>query len=166
MNIQAGGTKLDEFLLYISEFGSTYSVIVLTETWLVNADEWIEVPGFRVTHSVRDGRKGGGVTLMYRDSLTARDLPFLNVNNDIFESVGIELSINSEKYVVIGVYRSPGNSLLFFNETCFNILESNIKNSKTIITGDFNVNLLQSSPSQLAQIFVDNFHSESTYQPV
>ena len=47
-------------------------------------------------HSVREGRKVGGVTLMYADSFTAKDLPFLNVNNDIFDSVGIELSIKGD----------------------------------------------------------------------
>ena len=64
------------------------------------------MPGCRVTHSVRDGREGGGVTFMYRDSFTARDLPFLIANKENFESVGIELAINGEKYVVVSVYRS------------------------------------------------------------
>ena len=75
--------------LYISKFYSLYSDVVLTETWLVNADECIGVAGFRVPHSVRRDRKGRGVTLMYRDSLTAGELPSLIVNNQVFESAGI-----------------------------------------------------------------------------
>ena len=55
-------------MVYISEFRLLYSVIV------AKADESIEVPSYRVPHSVRDGRKGGGVTLMYRDSFTTRNL--------------------------------------------------------------------------------------------
>ena len=41
------------------------------------------------------------------------------------------------------------------------IRKKNISTSKTIITDELNVNLIQSSPSQSAQIFADNFHSES-----
>ena len=38
MNIIIVGTKRDEILLHNSEFGSPYPLIVLTETWLVNAE--------------------------------------------------------------------------------------------------------------------------------
>ena len=40
-------------------------------------------------NSVREGRKSGSVTLVYRDSCTAAELLFLYVNNNLFESVGI-----------------------------------------------------------------------------
>ena len=78
---------------------------------------------------------------MYRDSINSRDLPFLNVNNEIFESIGIEFSINGENYAFLGVNRSPVNWVPFFNETFFNILENNVCTSKTIDTGDFKVKL-------------------------
>ena len=53
--------------------------------------------GYRVTHSVRDGRKCGGVNLIYKGSFTVTYLLLLNVKIDIFEPVGSYLSIRGEK---------------------------------------------------------------------
>ena len=99
------------------------------ETCLANADEWIEVAGFRVIHSVRVDHKIEGETKMPNDVLTARELTFLNVNNNVFEITGNELALNGDKYVFIGVYCLFSSSLLRFKDTFPDLLENDIGTS-------------------------------------
>ena len=75
--------------------------------------------------------------------------------------ISLELIVNEEKYIIIGVYRAPSCSLLSFNHNFFSMIENNINNQKTVILGDFNVDLRQNAPPQSEQMFIDNFNSES-----
>ena len=43
-----------ELLIYIFKHRSAHSVIVSNESRLKTTDAWVEVPGYRVIHSVRE----------------------------------------------------------------------------------------------------------------
>ena len=81
-----------------------------------------------------------------------------------FESLGINIRINSRYFNIIGVYRSPSSSLLSFNNEFFPMI--NVTNGRltTFIMGDFNVDCLSETPCSTSLDFFDKFNSHSYFQ--
>jgi len=128
---------------------------VLTETWLNSENDWINTQGYRAFHCVREGRRGGGVTILVEDNLSAAKIPHLTCINDSFECVAVELSLGKSNYTIVGTYRPPSSSLETFNAHYFNFIrESNCSNNLFLL-GDFNVDLLAVSPSGAEMSFRD-----------
>ncbi len=146
LNIQSIRNKLD--ILEIE--AQPYDVLVFTETWLSPeiANDNILIPNFSPPFRCdRTGRPGGGVAIYVRDTLYAKELKDLSINN--LEAVWIELHLNRHKLIVGGIYRPPDSNnnhwtLLqesvdrAFNQTCDNIL----------VTGDFNINIHNNTSKQ------------------
>ena len=55
-----------------------YYVVAIPETWLKQGPEWLlAIPGYRCFSKSREGgKRGGGVTLLIKDSLTAAERHF------------------------------------------------------------------------------------------
>lgn len=158
-NIRSVYRNLPQFLLNLDNLN--VHVIVLTETWITDSSDWIQVPGYNSFHSIRSG-KGGGVTILVKDFYESRQIDKLLINNKDVESVGVELSLTSSKYYIIGVYRSPSTSNLSnFNNTFFSLLDSEISRNNCVILGDFNINSLKEDHNANENRFFDNLISEN-----
>jgi hypothetical protein len=107
-------------------------VFVVTETWHSGDDDVtirrITPPGYCCFDAARPLRScgqsaasssnvGGGVAIVYKDSLQARKLKF-DFSPTTFELVGVALSASSAKLVTIVVYRPGSQSVseLFYTE--------------------------------------------------
>jgi hypothetical protein len=90
-----------------------FSVIGITETWLQDSAHLVDINGFKFFHKHRSNRKGGGVGLYMSDDFEAKvrdDLCF--VNEELAESLFLEIPRAQGKNIVIGViYRPPNQSV-------------------------------------------------------
>lgn len=126
----------DEFL------NSPFDVIALTETWLtneVNVDNY-RLTGYNFFFKNRIGR-GGGVALFVKNSFKCI---ILDVQVRELEQLWLSLSVGGTKYAIGVIYKPPCynvNSFLIEFEDVVNILSSQYNH--VIITGDFNINMLQ-----------------------
>ena len=135
--------------------GTTFHVIVLSETLIADELEWIEIPGFSAYHNKRSRTSSGGVTVLVDSDLESNLNNDLLVNNEIFENVAVEVKINSASYAIICVYRPPSSSLLDFNMNFLQVINS-ISNP-CIILDEFNIDTISNVRSANATVFMDRF---------
>ena len=139
-NIRSFSKNIDEFLLYIENTKIKFDVLILVETWISPCTlPMCIIDGYQGFHSVRQTKKGGGVSIFIKDNYQCHEK--LYINNDVLELIAINVEFSeSESIDIIGLYRPPNNNILSFNsnlEQTFNDLK--IKSSNTIIGGDFNI---------------------------
>ena len=111
INIRSINKNLDEFLAFLSQLSFCFSVVILTETWLMSRSDWLEVEGLNGYHSIRSDRRGGGVSVLVRDDIKSSLINEWCINDDIFESCGVKLFIGKDTYYVMGVYRAPSSNI-------------------------------------------------------
>ncbi|XP_046647795.1 uncharacterized protein LOC124337825 [Daphnia pulicaria] len=118
--------------------------MAVTETWLSTNEELLSIcpDGFTAVHKPRGGpTKGGGIALLYRDSirLTQRQ----NTTFSSFEYMDVSFSVKSTTIRQVIIYRPPKESKAVFIEQFSELLEMIIvSEEKLLITGDFNINML------------------------
>ena len=162
-NIRSFNKNIDEFIAVISSCNIKYDIIVLTETWLrPHTQQLASIPGYVSYHCYRDTRDGGGVSVFIKDNLKSVNLN-INIVNDHIECIGVKIHNKiSDKYInIIGLYRPPHGKIIEFNQSIENlVLELNLKNISTIITGDFNICILdENNPNSIRTVeLFQNFY--------
>ena len=146
LNIRSLVKNYDKLLIFLDRIKYNFNVIILTETWLSDSNkECYPLPGYDSKHIVRSDKRGGGVSIYFKNSYSSQLItPLCNISNS-YESIFITLK--SSDFVaplnIGGIYRVPGfeNVDLFFNfiETLQN---HNLNLENTLIGGDFNINIL------------------------
>ena len=160
-NIRSFSSNYDYLSILLEEINFTVDVIILSETWF--SDDYVsEIDGYCGYHICRPSRGGGGVSIYVRSDMSSRFLSEYSSVSDHYEVCSVEITIsnrNSEKLVILGIYRPPSGSIINFS----NYLEVNLQNlsNKTIaLTGDFNIDLLN---DHLHQDFFNMLHSYSFF---
>ena len=145
LNIRSVHQNLDEFLLNLQILGIRWNVVILSETWMKSESDFIPIPGYLAFHSVRNHKKGGGVSILIESELKPIKQQNLTINTNIFESVGVKISCNGSEYCIVGTYKPPLTPLDEFTDSFSLILNTISSNINCIIMGDFNVDLFRSS---------------------
>lgn len=131
--------KFDELKCILSTFKHTIHIILLTETWLKsdNDAKLIKIPNYSHYYNYRTDKTGGGVSIFVHNNLkhTVTEQQYVFGNNFLW--------IYIETYSLhIGLVYKPGDSNLQKFLDIFSVqLE---KRKRTIVFGDFNINLLKS----------------------
>ena len=110
-NIRSFKKNHDEFIGYLKNCNHEFDIIVLSETWAKEETHCMNsLPGYNAFHNYREDRRGGGVSIFVKDSLSFQPLDQFNISTDDFESAGVTVSIPSSAHavVILGIYRRPG----------------------------------------------------------
>ena len=130
---------MDEFRTLIST--EKIDIAIISETWMnTETREFLaeyQISGYDMYESNRKGRKGGGVVIYVKDSITCYRKSDIKVNDNT-ESVWVEIS-NSRKKIILGaIYRSPklsrADSRYLWEE-----IRKATDNNPSIVVGDFNL---------------------------
>ena len=102
--------------------------VAITESWLPveGADEILRgtcPAGYLGLHVPRTGRRGGGVAVIYRNTVRCRLLS-LDFVAQSFEFLAVSLSVNSVAIVLLVVYRPPTSNVNQFSDEFACLLES------------------------------------------
>jgi len=114
-------------------------------------------------------RGSGGIAVFVHESHNACPRPDLTVNNLIMESLFIEIFNKSSNIIVGMIYKRPkSNNQLFFDKLneITTVLAS--ENKRCYITGDFNINLLNSAmpaSRNLSNLFHENMFYNCITKP-
>lgn len=150
LNIQSLLPKIDILDAEMQQ----YDILVFTETWLTpeTANDEIAITNFDPPfRNDRENRVGGGVAIYVRTGLQSTQRSDL-IHGDI-EALCIEVTIKHHKILICGIYRPPnsGNNYFDLIENTFdNLSSSPLKD--LIILGDFNCDMLSSSPNKMKNI--------------
>ena len=144
LNIRSFNANGELFESVLSSLTVSPKVIILTETWLTELTlENCKIDGYTGYHTIRQGRRSGGVSIFVHSSLISEKMEDLCFSNDTIESCVVNLNFRSGNIIIFAVYRPHSQSIASFNEMFFNILDSNIlSGKKLLIAGDLNINLL------------------------
>ncbi|KAI5747281.1 hypothetical protein M8J77_013016 [Diaphorina citri] len=142
-------TKFEEFTRLFDASG--LDVICITESWLDPSipDSEVSLPGYRVVRNDRQGKSGGGVAIYFNNSFTFKVLESSSpVYNEAPEYIIMELVINTCPILLAVVYHPPrAGDLSQFEDSLELVLPHY---SHRLICGDFNVDLLTSSPKSIS----------------
>ena len=161
LNIDGNATNFDNFAVQTSALKHKFSVIGLAET---NTDsenkDLYQLHDYsscyqsrfinRSTHERK--LKGSGVCLYVHNSLNYSKNESLSVCKESIEALFVTITNTPEPLTVGVVYRPPNSSLEEFNQE-YEKLISELGGKKAYILGDYNINLLQASPSSLEDRF-------------
>jgi hypothetical protein len=124
---------------------SNLEIMAVTETWLLTNEELLSIcpDGFTAVHRPRGGpTKGGGIALLYRDSIRLSQRQ--NTTFSSFEYMDVSFSVKSTTIRQVIIYRPPKENKAVFIEQVSDLLEMiNVSEEKLLITGDFNINMLR-----------------------
>ena len=141
-NVRSCRRNFASFVTFLCGLMFKFSVLVLVETWLKESSDCaFDITGYKQVNLYRDNF-GGGIKVLYDEMLNLevdRNLTFVN---DIMEVLTFHLMGANFRYLICCVYRSTAANAVLFNEMFFSQVVSKFPvHEKTIITGDFNLNL-------------------------
>lgn len=138
-------------------------LLCVTETWLNGNDRdsvciaELTPPGYSFLHVPRTSARGGGVGLLYRDSINVNKETVTSTFSS-FEHLSVTLTSGSQSYMVIIIYRPPKQpktkhiTFTTFMDEVADFLEIPLLSKRhVIITGDFNIHMeSQTNPEKLS----------------
>ena len=157
VNIRSLQKNFENLKLLLKSIKHKFSVIALSETWLKTIPHcYYSLPGYELIVNNRHGPKtGGGVALYISDELNVIIREDLNFSDDSLEFLFVEISKPKAKNIIAGVvYKAPSIAHDEFMTTFQNICSSISCNTPCVISGDFNINLLNYS-NYCSQSFMD-----------
>ena len=157
-NIASMNTNFDSFTAELMD-GNSCDVIGLCETHLTDATEnvYSRENYNLITNNVTSNKGGVGIYIKSHLSYKVRD--DLTITYDHIETLFVELTVSRQQLTIGMIYHRPGTSPDKFIEDLSNIM-SNV-NSKCVIMGDLNLNLLNEMNSNNVHNLVNNFKQYS-----
>ena len=137
-NVRSVNNKLDLLLITLHNYRP--SIVVLTETWLTEeTTDFLLAPGYRHFHITREGKRGGGVSILVNSDIGASELAS-TITID-FEILHVLIKTSSSfAFHLIGIYRPPQgkveNCIVQLHETLSEIFNSS--SNTVMVTGDVN----------------------------
>ena len=96
--------------------------------------------GLDILHANREGKRGGGVAIIYRKDIKVKPISASSIEYATFEYSHCIIQSMGIKIQLVCVYRRQVKSLNMFCEEFENFMESIFyQGDKTILVGDFNV---------------------------
>ena len=156
-NVQSIMNKLDEIKILLTEFNNKYSVIAITEHWLVEHKvPMVQIPKYVVGSCfVRKTNIHGGRCLLVRNNILFDELVELKTKSKEFIIECSAIKIPKSNIIIINVYRSPSGDINEFMDTLEDILTdtfSKYTKYNIILCGDFNIDLLKNN--EIVQNFI------------
>ena len=168
-NIRSAPRNLERADQLLQTLTVDFTVIALTETWFNSVTSCLYcLPGYEIVSKSREGRIGGGVSLLIKNSFEYHLREDLSVFNECLESIFVEISgqpFSIEKDIIVAaIYRPPGTNMDNFISMLTDILNA-IKNDNKLIylCGDFNIDLLHSDTHLLTSNFIETMYSASLF---
>jgi hypothetical protein len=119
-------------------------LVFLTETWLRAdvADNAILhdacPPSFKFINVPRSKGKGGGIALLYHDSVQVKQIPS-SASSTVFESAQFIISSSSKSVLFILIYRPPRKSISIFLDHICSLCNLLNDYDEIVLLGDFNL---------------------------
>uniref|UniRef100_A0A1A8GC74 Helentron 4 helitron-like transposon replicase/helicase/endonuclease n=1 Tax=Nothobranchius korthausae TaxID=1143690 RepID=A0A1A8GC74_9TELE len=148
-----------KILDYLTQNKKHFQIIAITETWLKEGDEEVQIEGYEMYFMNRNNKRGGGVALYVCHNLKSKVIHNMSTAiQDVMEMITIEIISEKTKNIIIScIYRAPGSCV----EPCTNTITemlSGICNKDVFLCGDFNIDLENVNNSKAANDFINSMH--------
>ena len=144
-------------------------VIAISESFLdSNSMDDFYIDNYEGHHSVRDRNKRGGVSLFVRHGIHAEINEEYSFINEEMEICTVSVKLLDNNYTISCIYRPrfKHHNVEIFSDKLKSILQKPLfKKSKSIILGDFNINLLEHETHQETGAYLQMMQSLN-YMPL
>ena len=147
-NIRSLNANVDLLREFLCGIQLNFDVIVLSEIWTTNIEFYNNImTGYNFFYDLPlKGVVVGGVGIYVRQHISVLVRPDLKiaVNPEaLVEDIWLELKVNSQKYIVGGIYRHPGQDINPFTDRLEKTMDLVVRGTvPCIILGDININLM------------------------
>ena len=166
LNISSLNSHINGLKLLLSSFNLNFDIISITESRITKSNlptSNIHIPGYNIEQTPTESCAGG--TLIYiSQKISYKSRPDLQIYHPKhLESTFIEILLpNKSIFIIATVYKHPPMKPYSFNTSFSQLLQKITENKKTIITGSFNLNLLNYAKNIgtfefLESVFSSNF---------
>ena len=178
LNIQSIRSKFDKFislLEYLNEKDCHFSAMCIQETWLKDNDDvsLLQIPGYQLIHQGTRCSEHGGLIIYLSDKFTySQKNTFVSSNR--WEGLFIDVfHENIKSKIIIGnIYRPPrrnncNNEIDLFLEEFRPVVKTlNKEKASILLSGDFNLNLLDIQDRNKIQEYHDLLVSNGMYPKI
>ena len=171
VNARSVKSKSADFTALV--FDSKANLIALTETWLTTDDTAARIqitpPGYKLIDRPRTERRGGGIALLYRDSIAVTKIKSVGEMSFEYSELYIKFETFSMRLVI--VYRAPYSAShpvtarTFISELTTYSESIILSAEPLLITGDFNLHV-DNPDDEEATEFLDTLESMGLKQHV
>ena len=156
--------KFDQLHHFVKSTNLNIDIIGISETSQrenKNFDTNVSIDGYHQPITNGSKTSKGGVAIYARNDLNSWERDDLNIVNEDYESVWIEIEIKKSKNIICGCfYRHPNNQIEKFSNYISKCLSKVIKEKKECyLLGDFNIDLLKYESSNSNRDFLNNLTS-------
>jgi exonuclease III len=153
INCQSIRNKADVLVDYIKD--NNLDMVAMTETWLKSDDNRIigdlTPSGFKLIHLPRQGRRGGGVGLLYKETISVSDK--IDESTPSLEAFSVYVKTETTSFRLIVIYRlipgGKGPRRADFHVDFADLLDKYVpKPGPLVIVGDFNIHWDNDCPEQ------------------
>ena len=143
-NVRSFDKNYDALSVFLNNLDSEIEIIILTETWFSNIYS-CNIDGYNAYHVYRSEKRGGGVSIFVRNTITSVKISDKSYVSDFIECVNVQVFSSLNRLTIVGIYRPPcGNIDNFLEYITSNFLECS-KGYSMIISGDLNIDILESN---------------------
>ena len=158
LNIRGLYSKLGHLVLLIDKLlkDKTPDVITLSETWMSPHTPSFSIPGYKIYSSNRVGKRGGGVSILVKQTITCRESDVTPKEINGVEICCVEIKTGKGPISVLSLYRPPNTNPSQFVKTFETIVKKVRKNSRELIIGlDHNLDFLKSTIHNPTNDFIE-----------
>jgi hypothetical protein len=153
-NIRSYNKNIDSFLVLLEGLQVRFDCLILTEAWLRDDSDLINIPGYNLYRSYNGLNSSDGV-VVYIDSTLS-----VTCNQLLLGGVSTCLSLSFDwegaKCDLLAVYRSPNSNFSLFIDGLSIYYSNDVRRSSLcIFAGDINCDLLQSVQNPLRDHYLD-----------
>ena len=147
----------------LSDLNYSFNIISLSETWINKYNEPIcnfDLPGYSF-YSQPSTQRAGGVGLFIKNDMKFSVRHDLTSCSDESEVLWIEIESDLDSNLLCGVvYRHPSSNLENFLNKFYSVIgKINEENKLCLVSGDFNINLLNYDNHPLTEDFINTLNS-------
>lgn len=144
LNIRSIPKNFEEFDNDFNISLMKYDMLLFAETRLMDdLNDLYRIQGYNLYSNPRN-TAGGGVAMYIRENFIVSLIEDFLISNEILESIFVQFSLNSNRYIVGCVYRPPsgniGDFLIMYSDLLSKI-KLMFSSYKIYIYGDFNINI-------------------------
>ena len=158
-NIRSCRKNFPLFLAFLGQLVYSFSLIVLTETWLIkDIDLGFDLKNYKQLNLYRSSH-GGGIKALYRDDFKTELLENFTYINNVMEVLTFWLIKGNIKLLICCIYKPPNTNPNLFNEILHEFLSNLPRSAEIILLGDLNVNLYNPMSLPYINLFISNMLS-------
>ena len=163
LNIRSLNHNHQKLILYMETLKIQFDIIVLSELWSYNISFYQHVmDGYAFVYDLPKATNIGGIGMFVKKDIEytvkanyTQSMSLLP--NNFVENLWLEVKKGKDLFIVGGIYRHPNGDINDFSDTMDLIMSEIRKEKKTvIITGDFNVNLMNFDKNAAVQSYLNN----------